>query len=602
MKLSDNTYRKFVEQIDISDAGWEVESEEGFVSITSLNKTVDYDVYNINLEDSYSLKCADTHILIDEDYQEIYAVDSLNTNIRTKTGSKKVISVENLGYKEAMYDLSVASEPHTYYTNDILSHNTVTVATYLLWRALFGKEENIGIAANKMGLAVEILDKIKNIFMNLPIWLAQGIKVFNKRTVEFENGCRIMTSATNGDSFRGYSLHILYTDEVAFIRSTVWKEFEDSVFPTVEAIEGSQIILTSTPNGLNHFYHIIKNAKENRSGYAYVTMDWWEVPGRDEKWKQGVIAANGLVYFNQNFGCEFLGSSTTLIDSFVLRNLPVKEPIKFKKEGIHGIRVYEEVKPGRNYVFGIDAAKDGLDYFAFNIIDVTTIPFKQVLSANLQMNYLDLALPIFNLATEYNEAFVIIENNEGAGQSLADMLWFTYEYENLYSDPGKKHKGYRTTTRTRKLMLTQLKALIESDNLQIFDKESQEEFFHFLEIKGKFQADEGYHDDLVMSLGICVSFLNDVRSFEDMGKYVEMLQKGKKREHDDNDNPDTDTGKDVYLKDLLKIGAFEAKGDDDYVNPYVQDYFNTGSEFDNDMSGFGSDDSEFQHNRRYMGY
>lgn len=101
------------------------------------------------------------------------------------------------------------------------SGKTVTIATYLLWRSLFGKEENIGIAANKLGLAVEILDKMKNIFLNLPIWLSQGIKVFNKRTVEFENGCRVMTSATNGDAFRGYSLHLMYIDECVEENETV---------------------------------------------------------------------------------------------------------------------------------------------------------------------------------------------------------------------------------------------------------------------------------------------------------------------------------------------------------------------------------------------
>jgi hypothetical protein len=463
------------------------------------------------------------------------------------------------------------------------SGKTVTTATYLLWRALFGKEENIGIAANKLGLAVEILDKIKNIFLNLPIWLSQGIKVWNKRYIEFENGCRVMTSATNGDSFRGYSLHLLFVDECAFISGKTWKEFEDSVFPTVSAIEGSQIIITSTANGLNHFYQMVKGAKSGKSGYKYNEMQWWEVPGRDNKWREDVIAQNSLIYFNQNFGNEFLGSSSTLIDAGVLKNLPVDEPISIKKEGIHGIRTYEKPIPGHNYVLGVDPAKDGLDYFAIQIIDVTTIPFKQVLSANLQINYLDLALPIYNIALEYNEAFVIIENNEGAGQSIADMLWNVYEYENLYKDKGKKFYGFRNTTKTRKLMLTQLKALIESDNLIIYDKETQEEFFHFLEIRGKFQADEGYHDDLVMCLGIAISFLNEVKNFEDMARYVELLQNGKNKE---------DKHEETELKALLKIGAFEDHSDSDYKNPYAGDSLDgrmSYNSYHNEYDPFGSE-------------
>jgi hypothetical protein len=444
------------------------------------------------------------------------------------------------------------------------SGKTVTIATYLLWRGLFGKEENIGIAANKLGLAVEILDKIKNIFLNLPLWLSQGLKVWNKRSIEFENGCRIMTSATNGDSFRGFSIHLLYIDECAFIKGKTWKEFEDSVFPTVEAIENSQIIISSTANGLNHFYQMIKSAKEKKSSYKYNEMHWSEVPGRDNDWRLKIIEDNGLIYFNQNFGNEFVGSSSTLIDGGVLKNIPIEEPLTYSSQGIHGIRVYERPIKGHNYILGVDPAKDGLDFFAFHIVDVTSMPFRQVLSANLHINYLDLAEPIYNLATEYNEAFCIIENNEGAGQSLNDMLFLSYEYDNIFKIEKKRERGYRTDKRTRKLMLTQLKALIESDNLLIRDKETVEEFFHFLEIKGKYQADEGYHDDLVMSLGICLSFLNEIKNFEDIKLYVEQLNRkklfGKK---DDEENEST-----THTDNIIKIGVFEVIDDEQYVNKY----------------------------------
>lgn len=360
----------------------------------------------------------------------------------------------------------------------------------------------------------------------------------------------------------------------AFIPGSTWKEFEDSVFPTVSAIEGSQIIITSTANGLNHFYQMVKGAKNNISGYKYNEMQWWEVPGRDEKWKDEIIAANSIQYFNQNFGNEFLGSSTTLIDTTTLKNLPVEDPIKYSKVGVHGMRVFEQPIEGHNYVIGVDPAKDGLDYFAIQVVDVTRLPFRQVMSANLQMNYLDLALPLYNLGLEYNEAFIIIENNEGAGQSINDMLWNVYEYENLYKDKDKKFYGYRTTIKSRKLMLTQLKALIESDNLIVKDKETQEEFFHFLEIKGKFQADEGYHDDLVMCLGICVSFLNNVKNFEDMDKYVKQLQSKK--------NNAEEKYKEVELREMLRIGAFEDHSDEQYTNPYSNDLFeqSTGLDYD----------------------
>jgi len=207
-KLSDNTPRKFVEQNEISN--YEVLTETGFKDISHSNKTIEYEVYELIMEDDYTLKCADTHILIKDDYTEIYAIDSLGLYIRSKTGNKKVLQINKLDLKENMYDLSIDSEDHTYYTNNILSHNTVTIATYLLWRALTGDNINIGIAANVMSLATEVLDKIKKIYIEMPIWLQPGLMSWNKRSIELDNGCKILTAASNSDAFRGYSLSLIF--------------------------------------------------------------------------------------------------------------------------------------------------------------------------------------------------------------------------------------------------------------------------------------------------------------------------------------------------------------------------------------------------------
>ena len=204
MKLSDTIERKFVEQKNINK--WEVLTEDGYKPIELSNKTIEYEVYEIILEDNISIKCADTHILIDEYYNEVFAKDSLNINIRTKHGIKKVISVKNLGFSENMYDLSINSKEHTYYTNDILSHNTVSTSTYLLW--LFTFRENpttIGIVANKASGSKEVLDKIKKIFLELPIWLMPNIEVWNKTQIESESENRILTDVPSSDSFRGFT-------------------------------------------------------------------------------------------------------------------------------------------------------------------------------------------------------------------------------------------------------------------------------------------------------------------------------------------------------------------------------------------------------------
>ena len=206
--------RKFEEVKKVSK--YSVLTETGFKPITHSNKTIKYEVYKITLENGLTLKCADTHILIDRENKEVFAKYSLGKFIKVKGADKysKVIKVENLGYSENMYDLTVDSKSHTYYTNDILSHNTVTVGTYLCWKGNFNKNPiNIGIVANKASGSMEVLSKIKNMYIELPFWMQKGIEVWNKTAIEFGDHTRIMCDVPSGDSFRGFTINYVYTDE-----------------------------------------------------------------------------------------------------------------------------------------------------------------------------------------------------------------------------------------------------------------------------------------------------------------------------------------------------------------------------------------------------
>lgn len=442
------------------------------------------------------------------------------------------------------------------------SGKTVTVATYLLWKALFSKDMTMGIAANKQGMAIEVLDKIKGIFVNLPIWLMAGVTTWNKKTIEFENGVRILTSATNGDSFRGFSLGMLYIDETAFIRPTIWKEFEDSVFPTVEAIEGSQIIISSTPKGMNHFYDIVQGAKLKVNGYTLTEMEWNEVPGRDETWRRNIIADKGLAFFQQNYGCQFSGSADTLVSHLCLQRT-VSSPVQFINSNVDDMRVYKQPEEGHKYICTVDSAKDGIDKIAIQMIDVTKFPFEQVASANLDISYLKLAGPLVELCKEYNNAFLVVENNEGAGQSLVDTVTETYEYENVYKDkPGKDRKvkryyGFRTTGKSRKVILSMLKTFLENDRLILRDKDTIEELYHFLKINGKYQADDGYHDDLIMALALTFAPIMDIKNMDDQKKFIENLF-----------SMDDEEGEEGTFEEMFAFGAFDEIDDTIYKNEF----------------------------------
>jgi hypothetical protein len=180
-----------------------------------------------------TLKCSNKHVIIDTCMNEIYAEDSLDCTVKGYTEDYIVTNVTDTGTKEQMYDLSISSIDELYYTDDVLSHNsgkTVTIAVYLLWKFLTEQNINIGISANVVSLAQEVLDKIKKIYIELPIWLQPGLMSWNKQSIEADNGNKILISASNSDAFRGFSLTIMYCsheDEIVTVKDKNTGEVKD---------------------------------------------------------------------------------------------------------------------------------------------------------------------------------------------------------------------------------------------------------------------------------------------------------------------------------------------------------------------------------------
>ena len=452
---------------------------------------------------------------------------------------------------------------------------SATTAVWLCWLFLFKEQINIGICANRGSTATDFLANVKNIFSCLPIWFQQGIKVWNVKRIEGENGTRILTDATSGDSFRGSTMNVVVVDEAAYVAATKWESFVDSVLPSQSSLAWKKTIFISTPNGLNHFYSMVKDSKKRKvienvqeseiaeikkketvldvvknkygtfdvqidkpsNDMELITVDWKEVPRYDRKgdlidpetFKQQVIDRDGLQFFLQAYACEFLGSSHTLISGDVLKEIEsVKPKDRIFVQGTEEfVKIYEEPLENHKYILSVDPAKDGRDYFALHMIDVTKFPFKQVASGRLQIDYLLMPNFLYDFANSYNTAFTIIENNEGAGQSIADTLKRDFEYENLYYDrTGNKFKnypGFRTTTKSRAQLLETLKLLIENKKLEIYDADTILELQRFILVKKKFQAEEGFHDDLVMSLAIAFCLFNDIQNFEDFKEVTKSI-------------------------------------------------------------------------------
>ena len=452
---------------------------------------------------------------------------------------------------------------------------SATTAVWLTWLFLFKEQINIGICANRGSTATDFLANVKNIFSLLPIWFQQGIKVWNVKRIEGENGTRILTDATSGDSFRGSTMNVVVVDEAAYVAATKWESFVDSVLPSQSSLAWKKTIFISTPNGLNHFYSMVKDSKKRKvienvqeseiaeikkketvldtvknkygtfdvqidkpsNDMELITVDWRKVPRYDRKgnlidpetFKQQVIDRDGLQFFLQAYACEFLGSSHTLISGDVLKEIEAVKPKDriFVQGTEEFVKIYEEPLENHKYILSVDPAKDGRDYFALHMIDVTKFPFKQVASGRLQIDYLLMPNFLYDFANSYNIAFTIIENNEGAGQSIADTLKRDFEYENLYYDrTGNKFKnypGFRTTTKSRAQLLETLKLLIENKKLEIYDADTILELQRFILVKKKFQAEEGFHDDLVMSLAIAFCLFNDIQNFEDFKEVTKSI-------------------------------------------------------------------------------
>lgn len=486
---------------------------------------------------------------------------------------------------------------------------SATTAVWLTWLFLFKEQINIGICANRGSTATDFLANVKNIYTCLPIWLQQGIKVWNVKRIEGENGTRILTDATSGDSFRGSTMNVVVVDETAYVAATKWESFVDSVLPSQSSLAWKKTIFISTPNGLNHFYSMVKDSKKRKvienvqkseieeikkketvldtvknkygtfdvqidkpsNDMELITVDWREVPRYDRKgnlidpetFKQQVIDRQGLQYFLQAYACEFLGSSHTLISGDVLKDIEsVKPKDRIFVQGTEEfVKIYEEPLENHKYILSVDPAKDGRDYFALHMIDVTKFPFKQVASGRLQIDYLLMPNFLYDFANSYNTAFTIIENNEGAGQSIADTLKRDFEYENLYYDrSGNKFKtypGFRTTPKSRAQLLETLKLLIENKKLEIYDADTILELQRFILVKKKFQAEEGFHDDLVMSLAIAFCLFNDIQNFEDFKEVTKSIYS----------ESDTD------FADYITIGNFDDGNLETEFDEMTNDYF-----------------------------
>lgn len=190
---------------------------------------------------------------------------------------------------------------------------TTTTAAYITWYICFHSDRNVGIMANKQDTAIEIVDKTQQMIKGLPYFLKPGVQSWGKKGAKFDNGCAIISSATTKSASIGFTMNgILYLDEFAHIDAGICYDFWRSVYPTLSSSKTAQLIISSTPNGTenNKFYDIWSG---NDNGFHKIRVDYWRVPGHDEKWAEEQKKTFGEEEFNQEFLLQFSSSSRALL-------------------------------------------------------------------------------------------------------------------------------------------------------------------------------------------------------------------------------------------------------------------------------------------------
>jgi hypothetical protein len=293
------------------------------------------------------------------------------------------------------YQTSVLREYQNHRFNIFLAPRqvgkSITSSIILVWYLLFNHDKNAMILANVGDTAEELMDKIKTIIKGLPFYMKPGMVVNNVMTMRFDNGCRVLAKTTTKTSGIGFTIHFLYMDEFAHINSNFIEAFFRSTYPTVSSSDVSRIIITSTPNGMNKFYEIYQGALTGENSFNPIRVDWWQVPGRDDEWKKREIGNLGSEeLFNQEYGNQFLSSSSLLLGSDELRKIRNNE-VEYSWREITNLH-YADVNyenliwhpkfdldkanlPGKKFVFSVDLSSGAKgDFTVINIFKVTPLP------------------------------------------------------------------------------------------------------------------------------------------------------------------------------------------------------------------------------------
>jgi len=395
-----------------------------------------------------------------------------------------------------------------------LGISTLT-AGYSLWMMTFHQDKNILVIATKQEVAKNLVTKVRVMHANLPSWLKQKCVEDNKLSLRYKNGSQIKAVSSGEDAGRSEALSLLILDEAAFIEKIdgIWAAASQTLST------GGQCIALSTPNGVGNWFHRTwMDAEDHLNDFNFIKLHWTVHPDRGQEWRDEQDALLGPSLAAQECDCDFITSGQTVVDGIILeeyRTSQIKEPME--KRGIDSnVWIWEPPNYTKDYVVCADVSRgDSTDYSAFHVLDVESL--EQVAEYKGRMSTRDYGNLLVNISTEYNNALLVVENNNIGWAAIQQII--DRGYENLFymskdlqvvdvhrqvnNKINRAEKqlvpGFTITQKTRPLIVSKLEEFFRERLVTVHSQRLIDELFVFIYNGSRAEAMSGYNDDLVMS-------------------------------------------------------------------------------------------------------
>ena len=397
-------------------------------------------------------------------------------------------------------------------------------AGYSLWLMLFHNDKNILVIATGKDTAKNLVTKVRVMYDGLPQWLKTSTEEVNKLSIRFTNGSQIKAIASNESAGRSEALSLLILDEAAFIDKvdTIWTAAQQTL------ATGGDCIVLSTPNGVGNWFHQQwVGADDGTNEFNTIRLHWTDHPDRDQSWRDEQDKVLGPSKASQECDTDFLTSGESVVDPQILtwyKETMVESPVE--ELGIdRGFWVFRQPDYSKQYIVVADVARgDGVDYSACQVFELSDM--EQCAEYKGQLGTTDYGNFLIEVATKYNDAILVVENNNIGWATIQTII--DRGYKNLFyqskdlqvvdveHNMGNKYRtqdknmvpGFSTTVKTRPLVIAKMEEYTREKLVKLHSNRLIDELFVFIYktgiIHSRAEAMQGYNDDLVMSYSIAL--------------------------------------------------------------------------------------------------